>query len=130
MVRAERGADRPDADVLGAAVGSHERNHLVPNVLVVLVLHPASMKRMRAAVRERVAVVDVDAVQLDAPGFDRIAEPVDHALPIELPLVAAAGREHDHRRPPASVDDDAELAAEAVGIPAVIVAPHDAILTR
>src|SRR5438874_2319806 len=90
VIRAERRADRPDADLGRLRVGADERHDFLSDVGVVLMLHPAAMTRMRAAVAERVAVVDVDAVQLDASGLDDVAERGDHTLPIELPFVAAA----------------------------------------
>ena len=86
------------------------------------------MKRMRSAVRERVAVVDVDRECFHAAGIDELGDRANQALPLVLALVAAARRKQDHRRPPVAVDDDAHVAADTVGVPAVVFAMHKARL--
>ena len=82
------------------------------------------MERVRAAVAERIAVVDVDAERLHAAGVDVLADRADHALPFVFFFVAAARRKHDHRRPPMAEDDDAHVTADPIGVPAIIFASH------
>ena len=103
---------------------AREGNHLMADVLVVLPLHPAPMRRVRAAVRERIAMVDVHAEHLDASICEGVLERVDHALALEFPLIAAAGRKDNHRRTPVTVDDDPHVASEAIGVPPMMVVPH------
>ena len=49
----------------------------------------------------------------------------DQALALVFLLVAAAGREHDHRRTPVAQHDDAQLASDPFRIPAMMFATHD-----
>ena len=58
------------------------------------------------------------------PGVDELADRGDQALALVFLLVAAAGREQDHRRAPVAVHDDAQLAAKPVRIPAMMFAAH------
>jgi hypothetical protein len=82
------------------------------------------------AVRERVAVVHVHREGLHAAGVDELRNRADEALPLVFAFVAAARREHDHRRSPVSVDVDAHLASEAMRVPAVIFVMHDVVAAR
>src|SRR5438128_8065506 len=102
----------------------HEGNDLVTDVLVVHPLYPAPMERMRAAIGERIAMVRVDAERLDAPAVDELRDRADQALAFVFPFVAAARREHDHRRPPVSEHDDAHVAADPAGVPSLDFVAH------
>ena len=93
VVRAERRPHRPDRRVCRPAMVTNERNDLVPDIGIVLPLHPAAMERVRALVRERVAVIDVDRERLDAPGVQMLGDGADQALALVFPFVSAAGRE-------------------------------------
>src|SRR3954447_9960570 len=129
VIRPERRSHRPDRGVGRLAVVARERDHLVADVGVVLVLHPAAVERMRVAIAERVAVVDVDAEGFDFPRLDELAHRVDQPLPFIFFFVTAAGREQNHRRAPMAVHDQAEFSAEPVGVPAVIFASHVMVMT-
>jgi hypothetical protein len=72
---------------------ANERNDLLPDIGIVLPLHPAAMERVRALVRERVAVIDVDRERLDSPGVQMVGDGADQALTLVFPFVPAAGRE-------------------------------------
>ena len=124
MIRPERRAHRPDRRIRRLAVRARERDHLVADVLVVLPLHPAPVQRVRAAVGERIAVVDVDAERLDRAGVDELGDRGDQPLPFVFLFVAAAGREHDHRRAPVAEHHHAELAADPFRVPAMMFASH------
>ena len=124
MIRAERRAHRPDGDVVGSGVLADEWDRFVADVLVVLPLHPAAMKRMRAGVGERIGVVQIHRVGLHASGVDVLRDRVDEPLPLVFALVAAARRKQDHRRPPVAVDDDRHVTSEPRRVPAVHLAPH------
>jgi len=103
----------------------HEGHRLLAHVVVVHALHPAAVVRVGAAVVERLAHVVVHREHLDSAALDELAQGADHALVAHLPLVAAARREGEERRAPVAVHDDAHLAAEPVGEPAVILGVHD-----
>jgi hypothetical protein len=124
MVAPERRTHRPDADILAAAMGAHERHHLMDDVLIVLRLHETAVARMGPVVAERIAVVGVDAEHLHAPGVDRPAHDADDSLAFVFPLVAAGGGKRDHRRTEVTVDDDTHFTAETMGIPVVRFAMH------
>ena len=61
---------------------------------------------------EGIAVIGVDAEDLDAARLDGSGHRADDPLALVLPLVAAGRRKGDHRRPVVAVDDNAHLAAE------------------
>src|SRR3954469_9738880 len=129
VIRPERRSHRPDRGVGRLAVVARERDHLVADVGVVLVLHPAAVERMRVAIAERVAVVDVDAEGFDFPRLDELAHRLDQPLPFIFFFVTTAGREQNHRRAPMAGHDQAEFSAEPVGVPAVIFASHVMVMT-
>ncbi len=68
---------------------------------------------MRAAVEEGVVVVRANAEELDAAAVDELGERVDHAVALQLPLVAVAGRKRQQRRPPVPEYRDAHVVPEA-----------------
>src|SRR5438067_13073355 len=98
MIRAERRAHRPDGDIARLAVVPDQRNHFFEDVRVILPLHPASVERMGAAVRERIAMIQVDAVRFHAACIDVAGDRADEALPLVFAFVATTGRKQDHRR--------------------------------
>src|SRR5580765_3760875 len=120
MISAKRRAHGPYRRVRRLAVVACERDHFVPDVGVVLALHPAAVQRMRVAVGKRVAMVDVDAERLDLAAVDDLADGADEALALVFLLVAAAGREHDQRRAPVAQYDDPELSSDPFRIPAMM----------
>ena len=124
MIATERRAHRPDADVAALAVVPHERYDFLTDVVVVLLLHPAPVTRVRTAVGERVAVIGVDAEQFDAAGVELARDRANETLALVFPLVAAAGGKRDHRRTPVAVDDDAHVAAESMRVPGMTFASH------
>lgn len=88
-------------------------------------LDVAAMKRVSGFVVEAEAVDGVDGVELDAAGVDEFGESANHALAFEFPLVSRAGGETENGRAVVAVNDDAEIEAEARGVPAMIFAFHD-----
>jgi len=84
----------------------------------------AAVEGMRAAVGERVPVIQVDRVGLHITRVDQVADRPDQALPLVFPFVAAAGRKQNHRRPPVAVNDDVHVPPEPIRIPPVLFTPH------
>src|SRR5215831_11537875 len=82
------------------------------------------MEGMSALVVKAKTVDGIGRVKLDAAGVDEIGERIDHSLPFELGFVTGTGGKPDKRRAPMAVNNDAKLHAEAMGIPAMIVALH------
>src|SRR5258707_4742477 len=72
------------------------------------------MKRVRALVVKAVTVDRIHGEQFNSTGFDEIRERADHALALELPLIAGARREAQERRAPMTEDGAAPLHAETV----------------
>jgi hypothetical protein len=97
---------------VGLTARVDEGKDLFADVLVEHPLTPAAVERMRAAVEERLVVVRADAEDLHAPGVDVLADRVDEALPLELPLVALARRKGEQRRTPVPEDRDAHVVLE------------------
>ena len=128
VVRAERSAHRGNDDALRLAIIPDEGHDLLPQIRVEHRLHVAAMKRMRGFVVEAVSVDGVHRVELDFAAIDEFAERLDHALVFEFPFVAAAGRESKQRRAPVAVHHDPKLQTNALGIPALIFAPHCCLL--
>ncbi len=126
MVGAERGADGGQRDARRLAIVADERHHFVDDVFVVLVLHPAAMKRVGGTIAERIAMIDVHAVQFHPPGLDRTGQRLEHPLSFELPFVAAGRRKHDGRWPPVAADQHAHFTSETTRVPPVISAAHAA----
>ena len=124
VVRAERRARRGDRDAGRLALVVDERHHLLGDVRVVHRLHVGAVARVGALVVPALVVDRVDAEELDLAAVDVVAEGRDHALPLELPLVAAARREHEHRRAPVPVDADPHLAPEPGRVPDVVLDLH------
>src|ERR1700694_1128868 len=82
------------------------------------------MKRVRALVVKAVTIDRIHGENFDSSGFDEIRERADHALALELPLIAGAGREAQERRAPMTEDGDTQLHAEPVRVPAMIFTFH------
>src|SRR5262249_25668570 len=124
MIPTERRAHRGDGH-LRLAIAPDKRHDFFAKVRIEHGLHVAAMKGMRSLVVEAEPVDRVDGIKFDAPCVNEIAERADHSLAFEFPLVAGAGRETKNRRTPMAVNDDAELNAESVRIPTVIVTLHE-----
>ena len=67
VIGAERRAERADRDAGRLAHGVDEGQDFVRDIGVVLRLHPAAVERVRALVRERIALHAVDAEDSDPP---------------------------------------------------------------
>jgi len=82
------------------------------------------MKRVRALVVKLCPLIEFTVKNLILPASMKSAQRADHALALELPLVAGAGREAQERWAPMTEDGDAQLHAEPVRVPAVIFTFH------
>src|SRR5690349_24937172 len=80
------------------------------------------MKGMRGLVVKAEAVDGVHGIKLDAAGVNKIGERADHSLPFQLQFIAGARGKTEDGRPPVAVNHDTQFDAEAVRVPAVIVA--------
>ena len=87
----ERCAVGGDRDAGGLALGVDEGDDFAGDVVVILRLQPAAMKRVRALVIERIALDSIDAENPDSSLVDVWAEGADHPLAFLLVLVAHAG---------------------------------------
>jgi hypothetical protein len=101
-----------------------EGHHLIADVAIVLLLHPGAMERVRVLIEERLMGHGGNGEDLDLPGLDEGRQGADHALPLMLPLIAAAGGEHQHRQAVMSVDDERHVVADPRRIPSVIFLLH------
>src|SRR5467141_4955814 len=124
VVRAKRSAHRRDRNALCLTIVPNKRDDLFPQVRIKNDLDVAAMKRVRALVVKTLPIDRIHGEKFDSSGFDEIRERADHALALELPLVAGAGREAQERWAPMTEDGDAQLHAEPVRVPAVIFTFH------
>src|SRR6266704_4337026 len=124
VVRAKRSAHRRDRNALCLTIVPDEGHDLFTQIGIENGLDVAAVKRMRTLIVKAVPGDGIHGKEFDSSGIDEIRERADHALALELPLVAGAGRETKHRRAPMPVDDDAQLHAKPVRVPAVIFALH------
>src|SRR5712691_622038 len=72
----------------------------------------------------------IHAIKLELASVDKIGERANHRLAFELPFIAGAGGKADQRRAPMPVDDDAQLDAEPMRVPAVHFAFHRFVLMK
>mgnify|MGYP006181434083 CR=1 FL=1 len=82
--------------------------------------------RQDAVVRSYAEAQDYLAwVQDELPGRGRSVDDAQRAsVALELPLVAVAGRERQHRRAPVPEDGHAHLPSEAGGSPEAVLSVH------
>jgi len=114
VISAERCAVGSDRDAGRLALGFDERDDFAGDVVVVLRLHPTAMERMRAFVRERIALDAVDGEESDSSLLDVGAERSDHALAFLFMFVAHAGGESENGHAVIAVDINAHVAAETM----------------
>ena len=69
-------------------------------------------------------VVGADAEHLDPARLDELADRADQPLPVQLPLVAVAGRKGEQRRSPVPEDRDAHVVPQPRRIPVVVFDAH------
>src|SRR5712692_692097 len=120
VIPAQRRARRRHRDAGRLAVALDEWHDLAEHVLVELRLHGAAVEWMRRLVVEAFRVDRSERVDLHAAGVDELLERADEPLLLGLALVAAARRKQQQRQTPVAVDDEAEIAAEASGDPAMV----------
>src|SRR6266404_2664830 len=123
VIRAEGHAHGRDGD-LRLAIAPDEGHDFFAQIRIENGLHVAAMKGMRGLVVEGEAVDGIDAEEFHFAGVDEVAERANHALPLELPLVARGGGKADQGRSPVTVDDDAQFDPQARRMPPVIFALH------
>src|SRR6267142_6935155 len=128
VIRAERCTHRGDRR-LRFAIVPDERNDFFAQIGIKHGLHVAAMKGVRTLVVETAPVDGVDGVKLDAAGVNEIGEGPDHSLSFKFPFVASAGGETKNGRAPVTINDDTKFHAEAMRIPAVIIALHEGSLS-
>ena len=124
VIGTERCAQRGDPDPRRLALGVDEREDFVRHISVVLRLHPAPMERVGSLILERLAVHAVDAEDSDAPLLDVGSKGRNHALTFHLPFVAAARGEREDGRAVISINGDAHVAIETLGVPMLMVTMH------
>src|SRR6267142_1970375 len=105
VVRAKRSAHRGDGNALCLAVVPNERNDFFTQVRIENGLDVAAVKWVCALVVEAEPIDRVHCEKFDSSGLDEISERADHALALEFPLVARAGRKTKERRAPMSEDN-------------------------
>ena len=98
---------------------------------VVLILHVArdAPARRHVAVVPALHVDRVHAVKLQVASFDAAADGADHVAVFELVEAAARCGKDQHRQTRVAKDEQFHVAAEAAGIPLVILTVHDACST-
>ena len=124
VISAEGCAQCGDSDARRLALGVDERENFVRHIGIVLRLHPAAMKRVRAFVIERIALHAVDAEDSDASLVDVGAKGANHALAFHLRFIAAARRESEDRRAVVAVNRNAHFPIETVRVPMLMVTMH------
>ena len=80
-----------------AAVPADERDDLVQDPRLVELVAARALLEWDAAVRPRLGVERIDAVELHAPGGEQVADRPDHPVALEVAGVAALGREREDR---------------------------------
>src|SRR5712664_592005 len=124
VVRAKRSTHRGDRNALCLTIVPNKWDDLFAQVRIKNDLDVTTMKRVRALVVKAVAVDGIQGEEFNSSGINEIRERGDHALALELPLVAGAGREAKERRTPVTEHGDAQLHTEPVRVPAVIFMFH------
>src|SRR5207253_5819145 len=124
VVRAKRSAHRCNRNALRLAMVPDKRHDLFAQVRIKDRLDVAAVKRVRSLVVKTVPIDRIHAEEFDSSCVDEIRERTDHALALELPLVAGAGRKTKQRRAPMPVNADAQLHAKPVRVPAVLFSLH------
>src|SRR5258708_25704919 len=119
VVRAKRSAHRRDRNALCLTIVPNKRDDLFPQVRIKNDLDVAAMKRVRALIVKTLPIDRIHGEKFDSSGFDEIRERADHALALELPLVAGAGREAQERWAPMTEDAGGPPHAEAGRVPSV-----------
>src|SRR4029077_15634094 len=114
VISTERCAVGGNWDAGRLALGVDEGEDFARDVVVVLRLQPAAMKRMRALVIERLALDSVDAENPDSSLVEVWAQGTDHSLAFLLLLVAHAGGEGAEGHAVMAVKGDPHVAAETV----------------
>jgi hypothetical protein len=124
MIGTERCAQRGNPDARRLALGVDERENFVRHIGIILRLHPAPMKGVRALVCEGIALHAVYAEDSDAPLVDVRAEGANHALTFLFPFVAHTGGKGENGRAVIAVNGNAHLPTETVRVPTLMVTMH------
>src|SRR2546429_1021016 len=124
VVRAKRSAHGRDRNALRLAIIPNEGHDFFAQVRIENRLDVAAMKGVCSLVVKTMPIDRIHAEKFYSSRIDKVRERADHALAFEFPLVASAGRKTKKRRAPMPVDDDAQLHAEPVRVPAMIFALH------
>ena len=77
------------------------------------------MKRVSTLVVKAETVDRIDGKELQLTAVDKIRQRSDHGLALELPFITGTGGKTDKGRSPVSVDNNAQLESQAMGIPAM-----------
>src|SRR6201981_2512043 len=88
------------------------------------------MKWMSSFIVKAQAVDGIHAVELKLAAIDEIGERADHGLAFQFPFVAGAGGKADQRRAIMAVNDNAEIEAQAMRIPAMDFTFHRSGLVK
>src|SRR5271169_1092398 len=123
VISAKGGAHCGDGH-MGLAIIPDEGDDFLAKIGIKNGLNIAAMERMHTLVVEAEAIDGIDGVKLDAAGINEIRKSTDHALALELPLVAGTGRKTEERRPPVSINDNAKFEAQARRMPAMVLTLH------
>src|SRR6266404_268223 len=119
VIGAEGSAHGGDGDARRLTIVPDERDDFFAKVRIEYGLHVAAMKWMSSFIVKAQAVDGIHTVDLQLAAIDEIGERADHGLAFQFPFVAGAGREADQRRAIVAVNNNAEIEAQAVRIPAM-----------
>src|SRR4051794_20646193 len=100
-----------------------KRDHALEEPGLVGAMRACAVLEGDRAVRPRLAVEGVHAVDLGPAGVDEAGDRVDHAVALEFPRAAALGGEHHHRPAPVTVGDH-RPGADPGRVQLELVAPH------
>src|ERR1700739_4081003 len=130
VISAEGGAHGGYGDSGRLTIVPDEGNDFLAKVGIENSMHVAAMKRMRGLVVKAQTVDRIHAVELQFAAVDEIGERADHGLAFQFPFVAGAGGKADQRRAIMAVNDNAEIEAQAMRIPAMDFTFHQSGLVK